>query len=75
MGKLWTSRNKGKKKSSPALKGKKITGEPKEKYWTNIPRDSQELGILVMCNKARLKLRQFKGACPETRRTRADMSH
>ena len=63
---FWTSRNKGKKKSSPALKGKKIARELKEKYWTRILRDSQELGILGMCNKARLRLRQFKGACPET---------
>ena len=66
MGKFWISRNKGKKKSSPALKGKKIARELKEKYWTRIPRDSQEFGILEMCSKARLRLRQFKGACPET---------
>jgi len=41
MGKLWTSRNKGKKKSGPALKGKKITREPGEKTgpgYLGIPR-------------------------------------
>ena len=41
MGKLWTSWNKGKKKSSPTLKGKKITEEPREKTepgYLGIPR-------------------------------------
>ena len=64
MGKLWISQNKGKKNSSPTFKGNKITRKPREKNWTRIPRDSQKPGILEMCSKARLGLRQFKGACP-----------
>ena len=63
MGKFWISRNKGKKKFSPAPKGKKIA----EKFGEKI-----ELGYLGIP-----KSLGFSGyaARPEARRTRADMSH
>ena len=74
MGKFWTSRNKGKKKSNLALKGKKSLGSPGRKLnqdtWGFLeawdPRDM---------HMARLGLRQLKGACLETQRAKADMSH
>ena len=56
-----------KEKPTPTLKAQ-------EKNWAKIPRDSQELGILGACNKAKLGLRQFKGACQETQGTITNMS-
>ena len=50
MGKLWTSRNKGKKKSSPTLKGKKITEESREKIergYLGIPKGLGSLGCVA----------------------------
>ena len=47
MGKLWSSQNKGKKKSNPVLKGKKIIREPGEKIgpgYLGIPNSLGSLG-------------------------------
>ena len=59
MGKPWNSWNEGKKKS-PTRQGQKITREPSGKNWAEIPGDCQELGILGMCSKAKVGLKQFK---------------
>ena len=74
MSKLWTFWNKERKKSSPGLKGQENRWGARGENWTRILGDSQEPEILGMCSKARLGLRQFKEACPETQRTSTDMS-
>ena len=50
MGKLWTSRNKGKKRFNPVLKGKKIAKEPREKIelgYLGIPRGLGSSGCVA----------------------------
>ena len=37
--------------------------------------DSQKPGILGICSRVRLGLRQLKGACQGTQRTKANVSH
>ena len=46
---------------STACQGQKIAEEPSGKNWAEIPRDCQKLGILELCSKAKVGLRQFKG--------------
>jgi len=42
-------------------KAQKISRELSGKNWVGILGDCQELGILKMCSKAKVGLRQFKG--------------
>ena len=58
------------KKPNPALKRLEKSLGAQENIWARIPRDSQEFGILEICNKVRLGLRHFKGGMPRNTRNK-----